>query len=320
MPEPVCSEEEFISGFRTLGPTRLAKHLGISIRGVFARRRSIEQSRNITLEPIGSKAMMRKVQEYPQRLALEIQNGCILVGSDWHFWPGFVSTAFKAFVEACRTFQPKAVVLNGDVIDGSRLSRHPRIGWDHTPAVKEELEFAQAQLAEIAKAAPNARKIWTLGNHDARLETRLANAVPEVEGLMGTSLQDHFPEWSPAWSVWVNNDRRGPVIKHRFKGGFHSGHNNAVYSGRTMVCGHDHQLKVTTFVDYDGIRWGVHGGFMSAPYWPMFSDYTEDNPVNWTSGFIKLNFHEGDLLWPEIIRVYNEEEGLVEYGGRIHAV
>lgn len=55
-----------------------------------------------------------------------------------------------------------------------------------------------------------------MGNHDLRLESRLANLVPEYAKVHGFQIKDHFPYWNTCMSLWVNNDL---IIKHRFKGG-----------------------------------------------------------------------------------------------------
>jgi hypothetical protein len=50
MVKPTCSEDEFIRLFQEYGsPTKLAAHLGISVRNVNARRRRIEGVKGIKL-------------------------------------------------------------------------------------------------------------------------------------------------------------------------------------------------------------------------------------------------------------------------------
>lgn len=321
MAEASCSDHDFINTFRKLGPTQAAKALGVTERAVYQRRRNIEKLSGITLEAIGHAAHEINLPEYPQRRRFDLRNGVVIVGSDAHYWPNVVTTAHRAFVAVCRELAPKIVVLNGDVVDGARISRHPRIGWDHTPHFKEELEAATERLEEIENAAPNAKRVWNLGNHDGRFETKLAANVPEVEGVRGMSLQDHFPKWQPAWSTWINPDSDHPVvIKHRYKGGEHSGHNNAIRAGVSFVAGHDHVLKCSPVRDYRGIRYGVHGGFLAALYGPQFVDYTEDAPESWSPGFVVLTIRDGALLPPELVYVMNEAEGLVAFRGRIYAV
>ena len=112
--------------------------------------------------------------------------------------------------------------------------------------------------------------------------------------------------------MWVNAD---VVIKHRWKGGIHATRNNTLNSGKTIVTGHLHSLKVTPFTDYNGTRWGVDTGTLADPYGPQFTDYTEDGCVDWRSGFVVLNFRNGELLRPQECEV--RREGVVEFRGEL---
>ena len=89
-----------------------------------------------------------------------------------------------------------------------------------------------------------------------------------------------------------------------------------MWSGKTIVTGHLHSLKVTPFSDYaPRPRWGVDTGTLADPYGPQFRDYCEDNPVNWRSGFVVLTFHKGKLLWPELVHVFDDKH--VEFRGEL---
>lgn len=251
------------------------------------------------------------------RLTHPLKNGTVLVGSDAHYWPKETSTAHWAFVKLAKELRPDLVVMNGDAIDASTISRHPPIGWEKHPSLKRELDTAQERLAEVEKASAGARHIWTLGNHDARFETRIASLIPELKGVHGVHLRDHFPAWEPAWSVEVGG-KSGAIIKHRFKGGYHAAFNNAVSSGRSIITGHLHSLQVAPYTDYNGTRWGVDGGTLANPLGPQFTGYTEDNPLNWREGFVVLTWKDGRLLWPE--PVFVSRKGYYTFRGEEHHV
>jgi predicted phosphodiesterase len=260
--------------------------------------------------PLTQKSAER-LQTIDGRLQTTLEDGYILVGSDCHYFPGIVSTAHRAFVKLCKEIRPALVVLNGDVFDGSTISRHPRIGWDSKPTVAQELAAVDERTREIEEAAGTRELFWLLGNHDARYETFLAAHAPEFQNVDGFTLKSHFPAWKPGWSLHINDDI---VIKHSFRGGVHATYNNTLHSGKTLVTGHLHKLQVTPFSDYNGRRFGVDCGTMAAPYGPQFSDYTQLNPVNWASGFVILTLWRGRLLWPSIVHVLDEVQGLVEWG------
>jgi hypothetical protein len=248
----------------------------------------------------------------PHRIPLAIRNGIVLIGSDAHIWFNEPSTAMRAFVSLCKELKPKIAIMNGDVVDLATISRHPPIGWERRPDVADEIEAAQEQLLAIEKATPrNCELIWTLGNHDARFETRIATVAPQLARVKGVHLRDHFPKWRPCWSTWVND----VVVKHRCKGGTHAAFNNVMHSGMHMVTGHLHSLKVMPFTDYTGTRFGVDTGCLAETDGKFQVDYTEDNPKQWRSGFAVLTFRDGKLMWPEVVHVLGP--GKVEFRGEI---
>lgn len=322
MPVPAMPEAEFIELWHACGGSiqEVARRAGLDMRNVSRRRRRIEARRHMAL-PVGPdtkrpdmalKYAALSPREHKPRLHAEIGTGTVLVFSDAHFWPGIRSAAFRALVMFADNMKPAAIVCNGDAFDGASISRYPRIGWDSKPSVKEEIKACTERLTEIEDSAGKARLYWPLGNHDFRFETRLAQVAPEFEGINGFCLKDKFPKWAPCWSLFVNGCT---VIKHRFKGGIHATHNNTIWSGKTIVTGHLHSLKVTPFSDYNGTRWGVDTGTLADPNGPQFVDYSEDNPKNHRSGFAVLTYHKGALLNPELVRVI--DDSTVDFRGQI---
>ena len=317
-------EKDFIALFESIGPNRLARKLGYkSIRAVFSRRAEIEQRRGIKIIAPKDTKILRNEGENPARLHLKIDDGMVLIGSDSHYIPGEPSTAHRAFVRFCEDYKQKlrAVIKNGDELDGATISRHAPIGWEKRPALVDEIETVKERLGEIEKVIGAACPLyWPLGNHDARFSTRLAHVAPEYARVYGVQLKDHFRFWKPCWSLFINDD---VVVKHRIKGGIHATRNNALNSGRTVITGHLHSLKVSPMTDYNGTRWGVDCGTMmepgiGEPWGEQAVNYTEDNPLDWRSGFVVLTFREGKLLWPEVVHVVGE--GKVDFRGEIISV
>jgi hypothetical protein len=320
MPAPKIPDAEFIELWRThKSATLVGKITDTNLSMVHKRRRSIERRHGIKLEAAADTAQhyahLQTAHHHPQRYDLGILNGTVVIFSDSHFWPGIRTTAFKGLLHVIRNMQPQAVVNNGDAFDGASISRFPRIGWDSTPSLVQELKACEASLGEIEEAAKSARHNvalpWCLGNHDARFENRLAANAPQYEQIKGFSLKDHFPAWRPCWAVW-NGDT---VIKHRYKGGIHATHNNTVNSGVNIVTGHLHSLKVTPFDDYHGTRYGIDTGTLADPQGPQFENYLEQGPTNWRSGFVILTFKDGRLLWPEVVKVF--APGFIEFRGQV---
>lgn len=238
------------------------------------------------------------------RVHVPVSDGCAIVFSDAHFWPGKPTVAYKALLKYVKEYKPFAVIDNGDSFDGAQISRWPRIGWDATPTVAAELAVNVERHGDLEKAAPNAYRTWNLGNHDARYETFLAAKVPEYQNVEGFHLRDKFPGWLPAWSTWLGNQ---VVVKHRLSGGKFAAANNVLKAGMTIVTGHDHRLYEFPLATYRETLYGIDAGTLADTYGPMFKNYTEDNPVDWQSGFPILWFRSGKYVGCELVRVRGDK-------------
>jgi hypothetical protein len=320
MPKPIYNDEEFVEIWNTHhSAKKMSDAVGMDVRQILRRRKAIEDKSGLALVS-NYKPPNVTIPNNPARKELGIENGVVLVFSDAHFWPGIHTTAYKGVLWAIKELQPKAIIANGDIFDGASISRYPRLGFDSTPTVIQELKACEIAMGEIEDAAKKVRHnvslVFTLGNHDARFENRLAANAPQYEFVKGFSLRDHFPTWHPCWSCWPTTE---VVVKHRWKGGIHATHNNTVQSGVSCVTGHLHSLKVTPFSDYHPHpRFGVDTGTLAEPNGPQFINYLEDSPTNWRSGFAILTFHNGRLMWPELVHKW--DEGKVEFRGKVYDV
>lgn len=308
----MVSDEDFIKAWAEhKSPAKVAEALSLNLRNVYARRRALESRYGLNLN-----AQLHDdqivVQRHSARVDQQFSSGIGLVFSDAHFWPKDYTTAFRALLNFCGWFgkDVKFVCCNGDAFDGASISRHMPIGHQDLPTVRQELDAVDEHLTMIEDAAPRSNLVWSLGNHDMRYETRLATNAPEYRGVDRFSLKDHFPKWKPCWSFWANDT----VCKHRFKGGIHAAFNNTVWSGMNIITSHDHMLWVRPFRDYNGVRYGADTGTLSAIEAGQFRDYTEDNPLNWQSGFLVLTWSNGRLLHPEPVIVTGENR--VEFRGQ----
>lgn len=300
-------------------PTAVAKALGLSDRNVYARRNSLE-GRGIVLPTVRASTSPIEASTYKKVINRALDDGVVVIGSDAHIWPGPDTTALKALmlVTADLGKSVRMLVANGDWLDGASTNRHEAFGWQRRPTVKEELEGVSDALHRWRMAAKPARtgirSIYTVGNHELNFERRLSAQAPQYEGLFGTRLGDHFPEWDLTWSLWLN--RRGPhptMIKHRQANGVHAAYNNTLKSGVTFVNGHTHHLEVKPWGDYRGRRWGVQTGCLADPTGPQF-EYAENGYSPACAGFAVLTFKDGRLLPPEICEVI---EGRALFRGQV---
>jgi hypothetical protein len=309
------TDEEFIEVWNQYNSaSQVSKALGLTIRHTHSRRRDIESKHSIVLTANDARSPTFNIT-IPQngvRVNVEMDDGVIMVASDCHYYPGIISTAHKAFVKLIPMLSPRMLIMNGDVFDGAAISRHDPIGWQKLPSVKQELDACQERLSEIEAVAKNAKLHWTWGNHDLRMNTRLAAQVGTAfEGVQGFNLTDHFPRWKFSTSIMVNDHT---MIKHRWHNGIHAVYNNTLKSGTSIVTGHLHSLKVTPWTDYTGTRYGVDTGTMANLDDPAF-EYAEDNSRNWRSGYAVLTFWQGKLMPPELCEVISE--GIVYFRGQI---
>jgi hypothetical protein len=215
---------------------KLAKRLNISHRMVAQRRQFIEEELGIEL-PRGRPEVW-KSQAHRRRIDVAVDDATLLIGSDLHAWPEEYGVAMAAFVDLNRRLKPEFVILNGDGLDGAKISKHSRIGWDKRPSVKEELDALGEYLEQVRKANPNAKYFYTYGNHSMRFETYLASNAPEVEGCKGTTLAEHIPGWETCMALLFNKNL---LVKHRHKSGVHNAWNNVRDAGIHIVTGHTHR-------------------------------------------------------------------------------
>jgi len=325
------TDEEFVEIWNRLRePRKIALHFDLDIRSVHSRRKSIETRLGIILPSKNTKkntsnikniqrsmseqASEKRARVYQKEINETLVDGIIMVASDAHYWPGIVSIAHQAFCKLIKELKPQIVVLNGDILDGARISRHARIMWEPQPKLKDELHAVQDRCAEIERAAGSAQLIRSIGNHDARFETMMSSSVPEIEELPGSTLFDYLPNWRASWVIHINPITDGWLsIRHRpVSGGIHASYNSTLRAGVSYVHGHLHKLQVTPWSDYRGRRYGVDTGTLAEPCGPQFN-YTEAGPVNWTSGFAVLTFVSGKLLQPELCVV---EHGKAWFRGK----
>ena len=306
--------------------TVVAEITGLSLRAVYSRRKRLEERFGVLMtamdfrqgcnrhDPEVAKIVMSSRRDTNR---LEIQDGIIIVASDCHYSPGHIPVAHKAMCNLIADLgsEVKAVVLNGDILDGGAISRHPRIRWQKRPTVKDELEAVVARLGDIEKIVkPGTRLLRTYGNHCARFESRLANQVPEYEGIGGFLLRDHLPFWADSDRIDVNDDT---VILHDWHSGLHSGWNDVLKGGCHTVTGHTHELSCKAHKGFKELHYGIKTGMLADEFQEEF-DYRIGKPgMNWQSGFAVLTWRDGMLLYPEFCAV--REDGRAYFRGKLYA-
>jgi DNA-binding NarL/FixJ family response regulator len=234
--------EAAVAAFNKTGSiTEAARELKLSPHTVDSQ---LESARRLGMNVLPRARDKMATPDAKGRIETDLENGVVFVGSDLHAWPGVASTAHRAFVHLCKEHTPDIVIMNGDATDLPRVSRHPPPGWTRMPEVKDEIEVTAERLGEIMFAAPKAKRYWPWGNHDQRFEVYLATKAAEIAGVFGTRLLDHFPDWEPCWSVFINNRPGGLVVKHRLGGGIGAPRANAMKAGRSIPKKSPHTQRI----------------------------------------------------------------------------
>ena len=234
----------------------------------------------------------KPIQEWtiPQFHNVDLDDGSILIGSDAHIWPYNDTIMMKAFALASKKLKPKVIVLNGDILDGARVSRHGSLLGQAAPKLTHELTAVHRWIDTLYRAPT---RIWTMGNHDQRVDNYLANNAPELDDYAGR-LSDRFPDWTFCWAATINNLE----VRHRFRSGIHAGWNSALHSGISTVTGHTHQLQVTAVRNRNGTHWGIECGMLGDPAHKAF-EYTEGQTNRTQAGFVVITFRNGIMMPPE---------------------
>ena len=115
---------DFIEAWNQLkSASAVSKKLKLEVRGVYLRRRRIENKYKIRLIADHSEAADYYVRDYMSRMDVDIDDATIFVASDAHYWPDEVSKAHQAFVKLVKKHKPEIIIMNGDAVDGASISR-----------------------------------------------------------------------------------------------------------------------------------------------------------------------------------------------------
>jgi hypothetical protein len=254
-------------------------------------------------------------EQYNEHYINRKRDYTILIGSDKHNVPGEVPQAFRCFLSVAEDLKPDYIVINGDWFDLGSIARFHRIGWQQSYTVAEELEEGVECLTAIEHASPKSKFVFALGNHDMRFDGKLANCVPEFEGVKGTRLSDHIKGWDMCTSAVFNDSF---IVKHRWHAGVHSSYNDVLKGGKNIATGHDHKLNVRPWTDYNGTRYGIKTGTLS-DLWDDSFMYMENNASDWQPGFVVVRVFDNVIqatTCPVVIDKLHKKRGQVFFEGK----
>jgi predicted phosphodiesterase len=154
--------------------------------------------------------------------------------------------AVIAAVQYARSEQVENIVLNGDILDGARISRHPKN--PNMPKFLDELEMVKPFLRGLRADFPSARIIFKAGNHEDRLEAYLMANAQEMAGLVDwtkllnlTDVGIEFAETSQFMRVADTHIIHGHEVK--VGGGVNPARALMLKTLETTVMGHVHRTS-----------------------------------------------------------------------------
>jgi len=103
----------------------------------------------------------------------------VLILSDIHI-PYHDEVAVAAAIAHGKKKKPDVIILNGDIGDFYGVSRHDK---DPRRSLADELDAIRQFLFYLRKQFPNARILYKIGNHEARMEMFLVKNAPVLLGV-----------------------------------------------------------------------------------------------------------------------------------------
>lgn len=91
---------------------------------------------------------------------------------------------WQVFLACCRDLKPGIVYFNGDILDGSEISRHPKVPGRTVP-LQVELDFVYEMFRQTREVVgPDVRIVYGAGNHGLdRIASYLTQVAPAFSGL-----------------------------------------------------------------------------------------------------------------------------------------
>lgn len=112
------------------------------------------------------------------------------------------------FLSSCRDLQPDVILCNGDILEGSEISRFAKIpGW--TINLQLEFDFAREMFRQLREVCPDAEIIWTAGNHGL---DRIAAYVTQVAPAFAQMRSLKFDELAGVHDYGVRLSQGGTIL------------------------------------------------------------------------------------------------------------
>jgi UDP-2,3-diacylglucosamine pyrophosphatase LpxH len=212
-----------------------------------------------------------------------------LILSDIHI-PYHDHSALALALAYAKDYKPTHIVLNGDIIDAQEISSHPKD--KHNPITfQDEVNEARQFLRVLRHQHKKATIVYTMGNHEHRLERYLTAHAPELASVDALALDEllelrehriEFVDQRCKVSIGPFEVFHGSIIR---KDAGNSVRGHMTRRGGSVVMGHTHRMGIVARTDRNGIHWGIENGHLSDPD----PDWTHD--PDWQQGFSQIDVH-----------------------------
>jgi predicted phosphodiesterase len=190
-------------------------------------------------------------------------NKNIIVLGDLHF-PFHNKKALTRVLDDIERVKPQLVIQIGDLYDQYVFSRYSKSINLNTP--ENEINKARALgewlWKEVHKRSPSSKCVQLLGNHDVRLQKRIADKLPEVEHLMKKVVKDLY---TFDGVLTLDSDRADFMVDDvLFQHGYLSKlGDHANFNRCKTVVGHSHVGGVKFMKVKETILWELNVGFLA---------------------------------------------------------
>lgn len=166
--------------------------------------------------------------------------------------------AWTSFLEFADHAQPDAILWVGDHVDGSEISRHPKVPG-FTVSLQEELDCQRAMMREAREVCPGARFVLVPDNHFwDRMVSYLTQVAPALAGLRAMRIDQLLDldglevELAPSGSFLAPGEDQRPafrlwdrlIVTHGTRLGAHPAHDELRVWGQSGVSGHVHRHQL----------------------------------------------------------------------------
>lgn len=230
----------------------------------------------------------------------------------------------KAMQYFVKDYQPAVLAHVGDHLDAPEPSRWNRgMAGEYAPTLQRSVEAAHDLLAGFSEAAPNARKIMKMGNHDERVQTYVRRYAPALDSLEALHYESLLRTEEIGWEVahGLIDLAPGWVLAHGHETGLNSTAGGTAMGlarkiGKSVVCGHTHKagLQSDAF-GYNGKVSQLFGMEVGHAMDIRKAGYLKYGGAKWTQAFGILHVR-GRTVNPELVVVQGNS---FTVGGRVYA-